>query len=52
MLTIDSKTNRKIAHNLTLESMKATRKQQQMILDAINSNREITNELIQKIALK
>ena len=50
MLTIDSKTNKQIAHNLALEGMEVSKKQQKMILEAINSNKKITNELIRKIA--
>ena len=50
MLTINSKTNKQIAHNLALEGMEVSKKQQKMILEAINSNKKITNELIRKIA--
>ena len=52
MLTIESKTNKQIAHNLALEGMEVSEKQQKKILEAINSNKRITNELIRKIALK
>lgn len=52
MFTIESKTNRQIAHNLALEGMEVSKEQQKLILEAINSNREITNELIRKIASK
>ena len=52
MFTIESKTNRQIAHNLALEGMEVSKEQQKLILGAINSNREITNELIRKIASK
>ncbi|MCC4723273.1 MULTISPECIES: hypothetical protein [Salinicoccus] len=52
MFAIESKTNRQIAHNLALEGMEVSKEQQKLILEAINSNREITNELIRKIASK
>lgn len=52
MLTMDSKTNQQIAHNLALEGMEVSQKQQRLIQEAINSNKEITNELIRKIAAK
>ncbi|HDY4442314.1 TPA: hypothetical protein RQT95_001420 [Staphylococcus aureus] len=50
MITIDSKINKQIAKNLSLEGMYVTREQQ--ILHAINNEKEITNELIRKIAFK
>jgi len=49
---MDSKTNQQIAQNLALEGMEVSQKQQKLILEAINSNKEITNELIRKIASK
>lgn len=52
MLTIDSKINQQIAHNLALEGMEVSKEQQKLILKAINSNKEITLELIRKIASK
>lgn len=52
MLTIESKTNKQIAHNLAMEGMEVFKKQQKMIIAAINSKKHITNELIRKIALK
>lgn len=52
MLTMASKINKQIAHNLALEGMEVTTEQQKLILEAINSNKKITNELIRKIALK
>lgn len=52
MLTIDSKINKQIAHNLALEGMNVTKKQQEMILEVVNSKTKVTNELIKKIALK
>ncbi|MFA7745722.1 hypothetical protein [Salinicoccus roseus] len=52
MFAIESKTNRQIAHILALEGMEVSKEQQKLILEAINSNREITNELIRKIASK
>ncbi len=50
MITIDSTINKQIAHNLALEGMEVSKKQQKLILEAINSNKKITNELIRKIA--
>lgn len=52
MLTIDSKINKQVAKNLALEGMKVSVEKQKLILEAINSNKEITNELIRKIALR
>ena len=52
MLTINSKISKQIAHNLALEGMEVSKKQQKLILEAINSNKEITNDLIRKIASK
>lgn len=52
MLTVESKINKQIAKNLSLEGMKVSEKQQKLILEAINSNKEITTELIRKIALR
>ena len=52
MITIDSKINKQIAKNLSLEGMYVTREQQIQILQAINNEKEITNELIRKIAFK
>lgn len=52
MVTIDSKKNRQVVHNLLLENMKVSEKQQKMVLEAINSDKKITKELIREIALK
>lgn len=52
MITIDSKVNKQIAKNLSLEGMEVTKKQQRQILDVVNNKKEITNELIRKIAFK
>lgn len=52
MITIDSKVNKQIAKNLSLEGMDLTREQQKQILDVINNKKEITNEVIRKIAYK
>lgn len=52
MITIDSKVNKQIAKNLSLEGMEVTKKQQRQILDIVNNKKEITNELIRKIAFK
>ena len=52
MFTIDSKIGKQIAHNLALEGMDIPKKQQKLIIEAINSNKEITNELIREIASK
>jgi len=52
MITIDSKVNKQIAKNLSLEGMEVTKEQQKQILDVINNKKEITNELIRKIAFK
>ena len=50
MITIDSKVNKQIAKNLSLEGMEVTKQQQKQIRDVINNKKEITNELIRKIA--
>ncbi len=52
MLTMDSKVNQQIARNLELAGMDVSREQQELILKVINSNKEITIELISDIALK
>ncbi|MCI2804571.1 hypothetical protein [Staphylococcus pettenkoferi] len=52
MITIDSKVNKQIAKNLSLEGMDLTKEQQEEILDVINNKKEITNEVIRKIAYK
>ncbi|WP_414046836.1 hypothetical protein ACMGE5_02960 [Macrococcus equi] len=52
MITIDSKINKQIAKNLSLEGMEVTKKQQRQILDVVNNKKEITNELIRKIEFK
>lgn len=52
MLTVESKMNKQIAKNLALEGMKVSEKKQKLILEVINSNKEITTELIRKIALR
>lgn len=52
MITIDSKVNKQIAKNLLLEGMEVIKKQQRQILDIENNKKEITNELIRKIAFK
>ena len=52
MLTIDSKIIKQIAHNLALEGMEISKKQQKLIIEAINANKKITNELIREIASK
>ncbi|MCU7557971.1 MULTISPECIES: hypothetical protein [Staphylococcaceae] len=52
MITIDSRVNKQIAKNLSLEGMEVTKKQQKQILEVINNKKEITNELIRKIAFK
>ncbi|WP_165885325.1 hypothetical protein [Staphylococcus chromogenes] len=52
MITIDSKANKQIAKNLSLEGMEVTKQQQQQILDLINNKKKITNEVIRKIAFK
>ncbi|KKI55719.1 hypothetical protein WL766_08965 [Staphylococcus pasteuri] len=52
MITIDSKVNKQIAKNLSLEGMDVTKEQQKQILDVINNKKEITNEVIRKIAFK
>ncbi|UDI77073.1 hypothetical protein HYI43_00350 [Staphylococcus taiwanensis] len=52
MITIDSKVNKQIAKNLSLEGMTVTKEQQKQILDVINNKNKITNELIRKIAFK
>ncbi|MFC3418735.1 hypothetical protein ACFOLA_04495 [Salinicoccus hispanicus] len=52
MLTLDSKINQQIAHNLALKGMKVPKEQQKKILEAINSDKEITNQLIRRIAFK
>lgn len=52
MITIDSKANKQIAKNLSLEGMDLTKEQQEQILDVINNKKEITNEVIRKIAYK
>ncbi|WP_183998725.1 MULTISPECIES: hypothetical protein [Staphylococcus] len=52
MITIDSKVNKQIAKNLSLEGMDVTKEQQKQILDFINNKKEITNEVIRKIAFK
>lgn len=41
MITIDSKVNKQIAKNLSLEGMEVTKKQQRQILDVINNKKEI-----------
>lgn len=50
MITVESKINKQIVKNLELEGIQVSKEQQKLILDAINSNKEITNELIRKIA--
>ncbi|RIN50525.1 hypothetical protein [Staphylococcus simulans] len=50
VITLDSKTNKKIVSNLALEGMTLTREQQQLLLGTINNKEVITNELIRKIA--
>ncbi|MEJ7495692.1 hypothetical protein [Staphylococcus pasteuri] len=52
MITIDSKVNKQIAKNLSLEGMDVTKEQQKQILDVINNKKEFTNEVIRKIAFK
>ena len=52
MITIDSKVNKQIAKNLSLEDIEVTKEQQKQILDVINNKKEITNEVIRKIAFK
>lgn len=52
MITINSKANKQIAKNLSLEGMDLTKEQQEQILDVINNKKEITNEVIRKIAYK
>ena len=52
MITIDSKVNKQIAKNLSLEGMDVTKEQQKQILDVINNKKGITNEVIRKIANK
>lgn len=52
MITIDSKVNKQIAKNLSLEGIDVTKEQQKQILDVINNKKEITNEVIRKIAFK
>ncbi|UJS27857.1 hypothetical protein L2Z53_00425 [Macrococcoides canis] len=51
MITIDLRVNKQIAKNLSLEGMEVTKQQQKQILDIVNNKKEITNELIRKIAL-
>lgn len=50
VLTMYSETDQQIVHNIALEGMEVFQKQQKLILEAINSNKESTNELIRKIA--
>lgn len=52
MLTIDSKTNKQIVKNLELAGMEVSKEQQKLILEAVNSGKEINKELIREIALK
>lgn len=52
MITIDSRVNKQIAKNLSLEGMDVTKEQQKQILDVINNKKEITNEVIREIAFK
>lgn len=49
MITVESKINKQIVKNLELEGIQVSKEQQKLILDAINSNKEITNELIRQI---
>ena len=51
MITIDSKINKQIAKTFHLKVC-MLREQQIQILHAINNEKEITNELIRKIAFK
>ncbi|EHM69771.1 hypothetical protein JWK42_02450 [Staphylococcus epidermidis] len=51
VITIDSKINKQIAKNLSLEGMIETKEQQKQIL-VLNNKKEITNELIRKIAFR
>ena len=51
MIIIDSKINKQIAKNLSLEGMIETKEQQKQIL-VLNNKKEITNELIRKIAFR
>ncbi|MGC9615156.1 hypothetical protein ACO2FM_04115 [Staphylococcus pasteuri] len=39
MITIDSKVNKQIAKNLSLEGMDVTKEQQKQILDVINNKK-------------
>ncbi|MCG7419197.1 hypothetical protein MHJ97_01945 [Macrococcus epidermidis] len=39
MITIDSKVNKQIAKNLSLEGMEVTKKQQRQILDIVNKKK-------------
>lgn len=41
MITIDSKVNKQIAKNLSLEGMDVTKEQQKQILDVINNKRKL-----------
>ncbi|AQL55452.1 hypothetical protein [Abyssicoccus albus] len=52
LITITSKVNEQIAIILSLESMELTSEQQKKIFDVINNKKEITNDLIRKIAFK
>ena len=52
VITIDSKINKQIAKNLSLEGMIETKEQQNKYLLLLNNKKEITNELIRKIAFR
>ncbi|MDT0736520.1 hypothetical protein [Staphylococcus chromogenes] len=52
MITIDSKINKQIAKNLSLEGMEVSKEQQKQILEVINNKKKVTNEMIRKIAFQ
>ncbi|EJG1238263.1 hypothetical protein ACX811_001199 [Staphylococcus pseudintermedius] len=49
MITLDSKVNKQIAKNLSLEGMEVPKEQQKLILEIINNKKKVTNEMIRKI---
>ncbi|WRN75442.1 hypothetical protein UM590_11165 [Staphylococcus aureus] len=51
MITIDSKINKQIAKNLSLEGMYVTREQQIQILHAINNEKKLQMNLFVKSLL-
>ena len=50
MTTIESEIHKQVVKNLEFEGIKLSKEQQKLMLDVINSNKEITNERIRQIA--